>query len=214
MGNNINGVRERLERACIDEHGITWLTAKVDGGDLRTLLADHARLAEELRKVNAGETVSVRFDLSPAAKEGAVRDQLVAMGWTPPGHLETTAPEGAACPAVDLEQFREAVEALHAANIAQELARAPGYPSIQFQRTAQKCIDLMALIDGQASSQPNDAAQPSKGDGVSDLSGYLSAASQVRRGYDVECSHCGGFCDDGQGPCEQPSKGEGVDDGR
>lgn len=44
MGNNINGVRERLERACIDEHGITWLTAKVDGGDLRALLDDHARL--------------------------------------------------------------------------------------------------------------------------------------------------------------------------
>ena len=44
MGNNINGVRERLERACIDEHGITWLTAEVYGADLRALLADHARL--------------------------------------------------------------------------------------------------------------------------------------------------------------------------
>lgn len=44
MGNKINGVRERLERGCIDEHGITWLTAKVMGQDVRDLLADHARL--------------------------------------------------------------------------------------------------------------------------------------------------------------------------
>lgn len=70
----------------------------------------------------------------------------------PPGHdwrVPVMRPQEA--PAIDLGRFREAVEALHAANIAQELAREPGYPSIQFQRTAQKCSDLMALIDGQAS---------------------------------------------------------------
>lgn len=37
----------------------------------------------------------------------------------------------------------------------------------------------------------------------SDLSGYAMAASQVRRGYDVECDRCGKFCDTGPGPCRQ-----------
>ncbi len=47
----------------------------------------------------------------------------------------------------------------------------------------------------------------------SDVSGYLLAAQQVRRGYDVECERCGQFCDEGPGPCiaEQPtSHGAGV----
>lgn len=44
----INEVRERLERACIDEHGITWLTA----GDLRALLADHARLKADAARLD------------------------------------------------------------------------------------------------------------------------------------------------------------------
>lgn len=39
--------------------------------DYEALQAENARLTEELRKVNSGETISVRFDLSPAAKEGA-----------------------------------------------------------------------------------------------------------------------------------------------
>ncbi|MGE8270339.1 hypothetical protein [Stenotrophomonas geniculata] len=46
----------------------------------------------------------------------------------------------------------------------------------------------------------------------SDLSGYAVAASQVRRGYDVECDRCGKFCDEGPGPC-QPV-GQAVDLGR
>ncbi|HFF3759560.1 TPA: hypothetical protein ACGCNR_001544 [Stenotrophomonas maltophilia] len=36
----------------------------------------------------------------------------------------------------------------------------------------------------------------------SDLSGYAVTASQVRRGYDVECDRCGKFCDEGPGPCQ------------
>jgi|GEM_PF-1363357 len=36
----------------------------------------------------------------------------------------------------------------------------------------------------------------------SDLSGYAVTASQVRRGYDVECGRCGKFCDEGPGPCQ------------
>lgn len=31
-----------------------------------------------------GMTPAIRFDASPAEREGTVRDQLIAMGWTPP----------------------------------------------------------------------------------------------------------------------------------
>lgn len=37
----------------------------------------------------------------------------------------------------------------------------------------------------------------------SDVQGYMLAASQVRRGYDVECDRCGQFCDEGYGPCDK-----------
>lgn len=40
----------------------------------------------------------------------------------------------------------------------------------------------------------------------SDLTGYAVAASQVRRGYDVECNRCGKFCDEGPGPCQLVGK--------
>lgn len=43
----------------------------------------------------------------------------------------------------------------------------------------------------------------------SDLSGYTVAASQVRRGYDVECDRCGKFCDTGPGPCQQVGEVQG-----
>ena len=62
---DINEVRSRLNRA-LDLGRAPGMAADIDA-----LLADHARLTEELRKVNAGETVSVRFDLSPAAKWSA-----------------------------------------------------------------------------------------------------------------------------------------------
>ena len=32
-----------------------------------------------------GMTPAVRFDASPAEREGAVREHLISMGWTPPG---------------------------------------------------------------------------------------------------------------------------------
>lgn len=34
---------------------------------------------------NPGMTPAIRFDTSPAAQEGAIRDHLIALGWTPPG---------------------------------------------------------------------------------------------------------------------------------
>lgn len=46
------------------------------------------------------------------------------------------------------------------------------------------------------------ARQPVRQPMRSDLSGYAVAASQVRRGYDVECDRCGKFCDVGPGPCQ------------
>lgn len=52
-----------------------------------------ARAAEALPTVRAALasaaqpalTVTARYDLSPAAIEGAIRDKLIEMGWTPPG---------------------------------------------------------------------------------------------------------------------------------
>lgn len=54
--NNINEMRQRLEMELSISAG--WRVVQCLSGDLRALLADHARLTEELRKVNAGETVS------------------------------------------------------------------------------------------------------------------------------------------------------------
>lgn len=36
----------------------------------------------------AEPAVTVRYDLSPAMTEGAIRDQLIAMGWAPPAQDE------------------------------------------------------------------------------------------------------------------------------
>lgn len=100
---DINEVRERVNEGVVrSARNDEFFACDVSNEDLTALLDDHARLSEELRKVNSGETVSVRFDLSPAAKEGAVRDQLVSMGWMPPSHLETMTPEDAVCPIMAL----------------------------------------------------------------------------------------------------------------
>lgn len=40
---------------------------------------------------NPGMTPAIRFDTSPAAQEGAVRDHLIALGWTPPGAQQPAA---------------------------------------------------------------------------------------------------------------------------
>ncbi|WP_423176287.1 MULTISPECIES: hypothetical protein [unclassified Stenotrophomonas maltophilia group] len=56
--------------------------------------------------------------------------------------------------------------------------------------------------DGQDRTCTVVARQPVGEPVVSDLSGYAVAASQVRRGYDVECDRCGKFCDEGPGPCQ------------
>lgn len=41
----------------------------------------------------SGMTPAIRFDASPAEREGAVRDQLIAMGWTPPQQSAPVVPE-------------------------------------------------------------------------------------------------------------------------
>lgn len=142
MSANINEVRERLTEMANDylPPATGWNRAR---DDLRALLADHARLAEELRKVNSGETVSVRFDLSPAAKEGAVRDQLVAMGWTPPG----------VAPAIDLEQFRDLVTDDAVRRLVRAMENTPGDELIE--PNTRLCRRLLAA-----------ALQPTNGEGV------------------------------------------------
>lgn len=60
------------------------------------------------------------------------------------------------------------------------------------------CREAMLRGEGEALA----ARQPIGAPVVSDLSGYAVAASQVRRGYDVECDRCGKFCDEGPGPCQ------------
>lgn len=48
-------------------------------------MARHKKEAEEsLRKIRAGHTKTVEYDLSPAMRESALRDKLVELGWTPP----------------------------------------------------------------------------------------------------------------------------------
>lgn len=41
-----------------------------------------------------GMTPAVRFDATPAEKEGAVRDHLIRMGWTPPAEAQPVGVEG------------------------------------------------------------------------------------------------------------------------
>lgn len=71
----INEVRDRLDRIATVMTTSRMVSSIMIADDIRALLIDHARLTEELCKVNSGETVSVRYDLSPAAKGGAIRDQ-------------------------------------------------------------------------------------------------------------------------------------------
>jgi hypothetical protein len=62
-------------------------------------MARHKKDSEEsLRKIRAGHTKTVEYDLSPAMVESALRDKLVELGWTPPpgpGYAEgdLTAPD-------------------------------------------------------------------------------------------------------------------------
>lgn len=53
-----------------------------------------------------GMTPAVRFDTSPAAQEGAVRDHLIALGWTPPGAQQPAAVDEAAAIRAFEEHFQ------------------------------------------------------------------------------------------------------------
>lgn len=41
-------------------------------------------MSEFGKAIQTNTTVTVRYDLSPATTEGAIRDKLIEMGWTPP----------------------------------------------------------------------------------------------------------------------------------
>jgi hypothetical protein len=42
------------------------------------------KLEAELKALRSGQTVAVEYNLSPAMKEGAIRNKLIELGWTPP----------------------------------------------------------------------------------------------------------------------------------
>ena len=42
------------------------------------------KLQAELKAIHSGQTVAVEYNLSPAMKEGAIRNKLIELGWTPP----------------------------------------------------------------------------------------------------------------------------------
>jgi len=48
------------------------------GREALDILAEHDAAAQEA-------TITVQYDLSPAQIEGAIRDKLITLGWTPPG---------------------------------------------------------------------------------------------------------------------------------
>lgn len=52
-------------------------------------------------------TVTMRYDLSPSAIEGAIRDKLIEMGWTPP---DAAAPKAAPAPAAVAGRLNELEE--------------------------------------------------------------------------------------------------------
>lgn len=64
---------------------------------------DAAKAALASATPPAADTVTVRYDLSPAAIEGAVRDKLIEMGWTPP---DAAAPKAAPAREHDLQDVR------------------------------------------------------------------------------------------------------------
>ena len=49
-----------------------------------------------------GMTPAVRFDTTPAEKEGAVRDHLIRMGWTPPAEAQAAPPSAPVGVAADI----------------------------------------------------------------------------------------------------------------
>jgi len=68
-------------------------------------------------------TPALRFDLSPAQKEGAIREHLIRLGWTPPDE-HATAPLQAEIEALRAEVDRVKCELMDAITRAERLAKA------------------------------------------------------------------------------------------
>ena len=69
-----------------DNEQYAALNAAID-----TLKALEERCQAPQRPESGEATVTVRYDLSPSATEGATRDKLVEMGWTPPDGRDVAA---------------------------------------------------------------------------------------------------------------------------
>src|SRR5690606_3534605 len=92
------GTGEYVAECVRADDGDYYLAADVDAA-IEALQAEIERLAAQLTAAQrpAGEgchcgtctcnpnmTPAVRFDLSPAQQEGAIREHLIRLGWTPP----------------------------------------------------------------------------------------------------------------------------------
>jgi hypothetical protein len=66
--------------AIVENENGFWVKA----GDVAELQAEVDELNRQLMAIRKGHTKTVEFDLSPAAKESALRDKLIELGWTPP----------------------------------------------------------------------------------------------------------------------------------
>lgn len=93
--------RARMDAAAQDKAGRYFKIGDVAKFHRDASEADS--LVGKLRNGRAQPTVIVQFDLSTASIEGAIRDKLIAMGWTPPGQ----AVDSAAWRKVAAEAYRE-----------------------------------------------------------------------------------------------------------
>lgn len=60
-----------------------WMVA-TNPKAILALVADYERIYHSLRKIRSGLTMTVEYDLSPAMVEGAIRNKMIELGWTPP----------------------------------------------------------------------------------------------------------------------------------
>jgi len=88
---------------------------------------------------NPGMTPAIRFDTSPAAQEGAIRDHLIALGWTPPGAQQPAPPSAPAQP-----QFRVSVDEAAAQRLADAAKGDLGWSHLTPQARVEKARRYLA----------------------------------------------------------------------
>ena len=89
---NVDKNRQTTVFLTIDEidlmdHGLRQLEFKAREGVTTMIEGLHEKLYDasiDLQTPPTNKAVSVRYDLSPAEHESAIRNHLISMGWTPP----------------------------------------------------------------------------------------------------------------------------------